>query len=108
MREGLRLGTFGCAKEAGYAQNVECMNCLTCVCGGYYMLTVPYSVPKRKSFGEGGTNMPWYRITVELSGNIEADSREAAEAEVNQTVKELAEDDEAKCEGKLISCVEVV
>lgn len=51
------MGTFGCAKEAKYARNVGCMICLTHECGGYYILTVPYSVPKRKSFGEGGTNM---------------------------------------------------
>lgn len=63
------------------------------------------------SLWEGGTNMPWYRITIALSGNIEAESREAAEAEALQGIQqELAKkpNDDAKADAKLVSCVEVV
>lgn len=68
------------------------------------------SCPSVNFLGKEERAMPWYRITVELSGNVEAESCEAAEAEIQQSIKELAltpEADFAKCEGKLISCVDV-
>lgn len=55
--------------------------------------------------------MPKYRITVQLSGNVEADSREAAIAEANAIIAEMmAEEDAVYVQGvgQLLSCHEIV